>query len=118
MVCTAILQIVALRKIAVVHKVINSRLDKWLAVEREQGQTAGREAERKESKMKSSIPIIAAACLLLSGCSTTNITKLVGALAKDPATVAVSVQSVYGTVYILRTGNTNQQILLGPISVK
>jgi len=62
-------------------------------------------------------------CLLLllcltAGCSTTNITKLVGALAKDPATVAVSVQSVYGTVYILRTGNTNQQILLGPISVK
>lgn len=55
---------------------------------------------------------------LLAGCSTTNITKLVGALAKDPATVAVSVQSVYGTVYILRTGNTNQQIILGPISVK
>lgn len=62
--------------------------------------------------------IIAAACIILTGCSTTNITKLVGALAKDPATVAVSVQSVYGTVYILRTGNTNQQIILGPISVK
>jgi hypothetical protein len=62
-----------------------------------------------------------ALCLLATlclGCSSTNITKLVGALAQDPATVAVSVQSVYGTVYILRTGNTNQQIILGPISVK
>lgn len=56
--------------------------------------------------------------LSLTSCSTTNITKLVGALAKDPATVAVSVQSVYGTVYVLRTVNTNQQILIGPISVK
>jgi hypothetical protein len=56
--------------------------------------------------------------LSLTGCASTNITQLVGALAKDPATVAVSVQSVYGTVYILRTGNTNQQIILGPISVK
>ena len=118
MICTAILQILALRKIAVVHKVINSRLDKWLAIEREQGQTAGREAERKESKMKPPIPVIAAALLVLNGCSTTNITKLVGALAKDPATVAVSVQSVYGTIYVLRTGNTNQQVMIGPISVK
>lgn len=52
------------------------------------------------------------------GCSSTNVSKIVGALAKDPNTVAVSVQSVYGTVYILRTGTTNQQIILGPISVK
>jgi hypothetical protein len=57
MVCTSILQILALRKIGVVHKVINSRLDKWLAVEREQGQTAGREAERQEAKDKESIKV-------------------------------------------------------------
>jgi hypothetical protein len=56
--------------------------------------------------------------LLVTGCSSTNITQLVGALAKDPATVAISVQSVYGTMYFMRTGNTNQQIILGPISVK
>lgn len=56
--------------------------------------------------------------LVCTGCSSTNITSLVQALAKDPATVAVSVQSVYGTVYFMRTGNTNQQIIMGPISVK
>lgn len=56
--------------------------------------------------------------LLVAGCSTTNISQLVQALAKDPATVAISVQSVYGTMYFMRTGNTNQQIILGPISVK
>jgi hypothetical protein len=54
----------------------------------------------------------------MTGCSTTNITKLVGALAKDPATVAISVQSVYGTVYFLRTGTTNQTIVMGPIQVR
>lgn len=57
MIATAILQILALRQIRVVHKVINSRLDKWLAIEREQGNTAGREAERKEAKDKESVPI-------------------------------------------------------------
>ena len=54
----------------------------------------------------------------LTGCSTTNITKLVGALAKDPATVAISVQSVYGTVYFLRTGSTNQVVTMGPIQLR
>lgn len=54
----------------------------------------------------------------LVGCSTTNIAKLVRELAKDPATVAISVQSVYGTMYFMRTGATNQQIIMGPIQVK
>jgi len=62
--------------------------------------------------------IILASALFLTGCSTTNISSLVKALAKDPATVAISVQSVYGTMYFMRTGNTNQQIIMGPISVK
>jgi hypothetical protein len=57
MVCTAILQILALRKIAVVHKVINSRLDGWLAIEREQGQTAGREAQKKETEDEGKVQI-------------------------------------------------------------
>jgi hypothetical protein len=62
--------------------------------------------------------LLACICMGLTGCSTTNISKLVQALSKDPATVAISVQSVYGTMYFMRTGNTNQQIILGPISVK
>jgi len=45
-----LLLFVALRKISVVHKVINSRLDKWLAVEREQGEASGRAKEREEKK--------------------------------------------------------------------
>lgn len=56
--------------------------------------------------------------VVANGCSTTNITELVKALSKDPATVAISVQSVYGTTYFMRTGSTNQQIIMGPISVK
>jgi hypothetical protein len=32
--------------------------------------------------------------------------------------VAISVPTIYGAVYILRTGNTNQQVMMGPISVK
>lgn len=62
--------------------------------------------------------IALAVAILACGCSSTNITKLVGALSKDPATVAISVQSVYGTMYFMRTGNTNQQITMGPIQVK
>jgi hypothetical protein len=108
-----------------VHRELNSRLTQWKE-ETAKATIASNAASKaegvKEAEEKASVPIklplIAATCLLLTGCSTTNITKLVGALAKDPATVAVSVQSVYGTVYILRTGNTNQQIILGPISVK
>ena len=52
----------------------------------------------------------------LCGCTSTP--SLVRALSKDPATVAVSVQTVYGTCYILRTFSTNQTIILGPIAVK
>lgn len=58
-------------------------------------------------------------CLCLTaGCSTTNITKLVGALSKDPACVAVQVTSVYGTVTFVRVGDTNRQVSIGPISIK
>jgi len=42
--------------------------------------------------------------LLLAGCSSTNITKLVGALAKDPATSVVKVTTIYGTVSYTRVG--------------
>ena len=120
-----IVGIAALLKVIGVHKSLNSRLSQWRE-ETAQATIASNAAAKAEGikegegKINVSIKpiIIAAACLCLAGCSSTNITRLVGALAKDPATVAVSVQSVYGTVYILRTGSTNQQIILGPISVK
>jgi len=108
-----------------VHKELNSRLTQWRE-ETKQATIASNAAAKaegtREAEQKASVPIklplIAVALSLLAGCSSTNVTKLIGALAKDPATVAVSVQSVYGTVYILRTATTNQQIIMGPISVK
>jgi len=51
--------------------------------------------------------IILLAGLLLTGCSTTNITKLVDALAKDPATVRLHVNGIYGSVDFVRIGGTN-----------
>jgi len=41
---------------------------------------------------------------LLCGCSPTNISNLVKAVAKDPATVTIKVSSVYGTVSYTRVG--------------
>jgi hypothetical protein len=64
------------------------------------------------------LPLLLLLICPLVGCSTTNISKLVRELAKDPATVAISVQSVYGTMYFMRTVATNQQIIMGPIQVK
>lgn len=61
--------------------------------------------------------LIVLSVLLLTGCSSTNISKLVHELGKDPATVAISVQSVYGTVYFLRTGMSNQTVTMGPIQL-
>lgn len=62
--------------------------------------------------------LTALSLLFLTGCSTTNITKLVQALGKDPATVAVQVTSVYGTVTFVRVNDTNRQVSIGPIIVK
>lgn len=51
----------------------------------------------------------------LSGCSTTNISKLVQAAAKDDATVVVKIGSVYGTVNFVRTNpKTNQTVVVSP----
>lgn len=59
-------------------------------------------------------------CLALTGCSSTNITSLVDALAKDPATVRLHVTSVYGTVDFVRVGSTNGLTIAtdGTITVK
>jgi len=53
-------------------------------------------------------------CVMLTGCSSTNITKLVGALAKDPAIVSVRVSSVYGTVVFNRVGVTTNGVSITP----
>jgi hypothetical protein len=42
--------------------------------------------------------------LLFCGCSSTNITKLTAALAKDPAIVSSRVTTLYGTVSFVRVG--------------
>jgi hypothetical protein len=52
---------------------------------------------------------------LLAGCSSTNITALVGALKDDPATVSVNVSSVYGTLRFIRTNpRTNETVTVSP----
>lgn len=55
------------------------------------------------------------------GCSTTNITKLTQALAKDPAIVVVKVGTVYGTVNFTRVGSLTNGMTISPdgtVSVK
>ena len=52
--------------------------------------------------------------LLLPGCSTTNITKLTEALAKDPAIVVIKVGTVYGTVNFTRVGTLTNGMTISP----
>lgn len=52
--------------------------------------------------------------LPLCGCSSTNITKLVGALAKDPAIVSVYVPTMYGAVKFVRVGSTTNSVDVSP----
>jgi hypothetical protein len=52
--------------------------------------------------------------LLLTGCSTTNITKLTEALAKDPAIVVIKVGTVYGTVNLTRVGTLTNGMTISP----
>lgn len=60
--------------------------------------------------------------LALTGCSSTNITKLTQALAKDPAIVVVKISSVYGTVAFTRIGSrTNEATTVsadGTVTIK
>ena len=50
----------------------------------------------------------------LAGCSTTNITKLTEALAKDPAIVVLKVGTVYGTVNFTRVGSLTNGLTISP----
>ncbi len=54
--------------------------------------------------MKRLSSIIALAAIALCGCSSTNITKLVGALAKDPATSVIKITTIYGNISYTRVG--------------
>lgn len=59
--------------------------------------------------------------LALTGCSSTNITKLTQALARDPAIVSARITSIYGVVQFTRVGSTNGSVTIGPdgtLSVK
>ena len=115
-----IVALVSLFKVIDVHKKLNGHLTEWKNDILKA--TTSKSENVKETEQKSNVPIklifLAGTCALLSGCSTTNITKLVGALAKDPACVAVQITSVYGTVTFVRVGDTNRQVSIGPISVK
>ena len=55
--------------------------------------------------MKRSIPLLFLVCL--TGCSSTNIAKVVEAMGKDHANVTVKITSVYGTCSIVRVNGTN-----------
>lgn len=57
-----------------------------------------------KTKLLCLLPLVAIAGCSLTGCSSTNITKLVGALSKDPATCVVKVTTIYGTISYTRVG--------------
>ena len=60
---------------------------------------------------------LAPIALFNQGCSTTNITKLTTALAKDPAIVVVKVSSVYGVVNFTRIGSNTNSVTITPDGV-
>lgn len=65
--------------------------------------------------MKRFLPLVAIIALPLAGCSTSGMSKLVGQLKNDPATVSASVTSVYGTVKLIRVGGqTNNSVTVSP----
>lgn len=58
--------------------------------------------------------VLLAVDLALTGCSSTNISQLAGALAKDPAIVKVKVGSVYGTLDFTRIGCPTNGMTITP----
>jgi hypothetical protein len=61
--------------------------------------------------MKRFASLLLIAC---AGCSTTNITKLTEALAKDPAIVVLKIGTVYGTVNFTRVGSLTNGMTISP----
>ncbi len=72
--------------------------------------------------MKKFATITILAAMLLCGCSSTNITKLVNALAKDPSTSVIKITTIYGNVSYTRVGvMTNETATVSPdgtVSIK
>ena len=66
--------------------------------------------------MKNTLKLITALGMIIatSGCSSTNITKLATALAKDQAVVSMNVSSVYGTVKFVRIGGSTNSVTVNP----
>lgn len=52
--------------------------------------------------------LLGAACFLLSGCIASNMTQMVEALSKDPATVCIVVTTPYGGLVDVRTNPNGQ----------
>jgi hypothetical protein len=50
--------------------------------------------------------VLSLACLPLCGCLSTNFTEYAKAMAGDPATIVVSINTVYGTAKFTRVGET------------
>lgn len=57
---------------------------------------------------------MAALLAMITGCSSTNITKLINAAGKDSAVVSGTVTSVYGTVKFVRVGPTTNSVTVSP----
>jgi len=72
--------------------------------------------------MKKLLPILALSAVALCGCSSTNITKLVNALSKDPAISIVKITTIYGNVSYTRIGGrTNESTSVnsdGSVTIK
>lgn len=61
--------------------------------------------------MRTSLALLVVA---LCGCSSTNVSSLVKALAKDPATVSVRIRSIYGSVDFVRVGGATNSVSISP----
>jgi len=55
-----------------------------------------------------------AAALLLTGCSSTNISKLVNAMSTNSSIVVGKVSSIYGTATLIRIGGTTNSVTVSP----
>lgn len=67
------------------------------------------------------VAILALCIVLLAGCSTTNISELIQALASDPATVCITATGYGGSVTVSRTNIANGDVTCPPgggLSVK
>lgn len=58
--------------------------------------------------------VLAFLSLSLMGCSTANLSRLVGQLKNDPAIVAAKVTSIYGTAQLTRVGGSTNSVTVSP----